>query len=112
MLSSLLLAAIEAALCFSGAWFTAHRWCRWCNQIRRVQIVFAGNADQREEGITTGIGQGRTHPMWRRGLADRTDRPVRGNPFSRGMRQNRAKANDARGLINRGSLHGRDFMLA
>jgi hypothetical protein len=42
-------AAIEAALRFFGRWiFGAWGRCGRRNQIRRVQIVFTGNADKRE----------------------------------------------------------------
>ena len=40
-------------------------------EIGGVEIVLAGNADQREKRIAPGIGQRRAHPMRRRGLADR-----------------------------------------
>src|SRR5437762_4642668 len=56
-LSKLLLVAVEAAFCFFSAWFSARRGRSRCNQIRRTQIVFTSNADQRKEGITTSIGQ-------------------------------------------------------
>ena len=47
-----------------------------------------------------------------RSLADRADRPIRRNPFSRGMRQYSRQINDARNLINRRGLYGSDLMLA
>ena len=50
--------------------------------------------------------------MWGRCLADGADRPVRGDPFTRGMRQNRAEPDDAGSCVNGGGLHGRDLMLA
>jgi hypothetical protein len=36
------------------------------NQIWGIQVVFTGNADQREQRITPGIGQRRAHSVWRR----------------------------------------------
>ena len=32
-------------------------------KIRRIQIVLASNADQREQGVTAGVGQGRAHAL-------------------------------------------------
>ena len=46
------------------------------------------------------------------GLADRADRPIRGDPFARGVSQHRRQIDDAGGLIERGGLDGRDLMLA
>src|SRR6516162_10141571 len=46
--------------------------------------------------------------MRRRCLGDGADWPVRRNPFSRGMRQDRAEPNDPNALIDRGGLHGGD----
>jgi hypothetical protein len=45
--------------------------------------------------------------MWSGSVTDGTDRPIRGNPFSGGMRQNRAEPEDASGLIDRGGLYRR-----
>src|SRR5215469_7128359 len=106
------LAAIEVAD-FIFRWFVPLR-CRdrWCREIRRIKIIFAGNPDQREQGITPGIGQGRAHSMWCSRLADRTDWPIRRNPFSRGMCQNCAESYDADTLVYRGGLHSRDLMVA
>ena len=50
-------------------------------EIGRIEIIFAGNADQREQRIAPGIGQGRPHPARGRGLGYGTDRPIRGDPF-------------------------------
>jgi hypothetical protein len=58
-------------------------------EIRRIEIVFPGNSDQREQRISPRIGEGSPHPMRGRRFADRADRPVRGDPFARRMRQRR-----------------------
>src|SRR6516165_7245027 len=50
--------------------------------------------------------------MRSRGVADRADRPIRGNPFSRGMRKNRTESDDTDRFINRSGLYGRDLVLA
>src|SRR5262249_12952216 len=113
MLTGVLLAAVGAAFCFSDRWFFGARRRRgWCNDIWRIQIVLTGNTAQREQGITAGIGEGCTHAMGCRGFADRTDRPIRCYPFSRGMGEDRAEPDNPTRLVNRGGLHGRDLMLA
>ena len=73
-------------------------WSRG-RQIRRIQIILAGNADERKQRIPPGIGQCRAHAMWGGRVADGTDRPIGGNPFSRSMGQNRAEPDDPDGLI-------------
>jgi hypothetical protein len=82
------------------------------DQIWGVQIVFAGNADEREQSVAPGIGQGRAHAMRPFSLRNRADWPVRGDPFSRRMRQYRCQIDDPRRLIDHRSLHGSDLMLA
>ena len=54
-------------------------------QVRRIEVVLAGNADQGEQGIAAGVGEGSAQSMGRGRLADRADRPVRGHPFAGGM---------------------------
>src|SRR6516164_2958782 len=78
----------------------------WVRKIRRIEIIFTGNADQREQGIASRIGQGRTHPLRPLSLRNRADRPIRGNPLFGGMRQNCAEPNNASRFINRGGLNG------
>ena len=51
------------------------------SEIGRIEVVFAGNADQGEQGIAPGVGQCRAHPVRGGGLADGADRPIRGDPF-------------------------------
>ena len=85
--SGMLLAAVQAAKLFRRRFLRSRYRGRWCIEIGGVEIIFTGNSDQREKRITSGIGQGRAHPMRRRGLADRADWPIRGNPFPRSMRQ-------------------------
>ncbi len=63
------------------------RLCAGCglrraDQIRRIEIILAGDADQREQGIAPGIGQCRAHAVRPFGLGNRTDRPIRGDPFA------------------------------
>ena len=56
-------------------------------EVRRIEIVLAGDPDQREQGIAPGIGQRRAHPMGSCRLAGRADRPVGGDPFAGGVDQ-------------------------
>src|SRR5260370_39292551 len=32
-------------------------------EIRRIEVIFAGNPDQREQGISPGVGEGGCHPV-------------------------------------------------
>ena len=86
---------------------------RWCGRakIGRVEIVLAGNADQRKKGVAAGIGQGGAHALRACHLGDRTDRPVRGNPFARGVRKHGGQIDDACGLVDRGGLDRGDLVL-
>jgi polyphosphate kinase len=64
------------------------------NLSRRVEVVFAGNAHQGEEGITACVGEGRAHPTRRGRHADRgqsrraasSDGPADRNPRIRTIR--------------------------
>jgi hypothetical protein len=58
-------------------------------KIRSVEIVLAGDPDQREQGVATGIGQRRAHALRRGHIANAADRPFRGHPLSRRMSQHR-----------------------
>jgi hypothetical protein len=46
-------------------------------QIRRIKIILAGDANEREQGIAASVGQRSAHALGMGGLRDRTDRPVR-----------------------------------
>jgi hypothetical protein len=52
------------------------------NEIGRIEVILTGNVNKREQRIPPGIGQRGTHAMRGRGLADRADRPIRGNPLN------------------------------
>src|SRR3954462_3507667 len=64
-------------------------WRRWraksITKIWRIQIVLAGDADQREQGITAGAGRGRADALGIGGFGDGTDRPIRCDPFAGGV---------------------------
>ena len=102
------LATVWSALaCVRG-----NRRRRLREQVGRIEIVLAGNADQGKQRIAPGIGQRRSHPVRGRGLADRADRPVRGDPFPRGVRQQRGQPDLAGVLVDGGGLDGGDLVLA
>ena len=61
---------------------------RFNEQIRRVKIILAGDADQCKQRVASGVTESRPHQMRCIGLADRTDRPVRCDPFAGFVRQN------------------------
>ena len=61
-------------------------------KVRCIEIVFAGNSNQREQGIASGIGEGSAHLVGRRRFADRADRPVGRYPFPGRMGENRGQA--------------------
>ena len=54
-------------------------------EIRRIEIIFPGNPDQREEGISSGIGQRGAHALRRAGVANWANRPIRRQPFTGGV---------------------------
>ena len=69
--------AIESALVGRCRLFSSRSSDHRCLEIGRIEIIFAGNPDQGEQGIASGIGQRRSHSMRRRRLADGADRPIR-----------------------------------
>ena len=81
-------------------------------QVRRVEIVFAGDPNQGEQGVAAGVREGRPHLMRRRRFTDRAYRPVGRDPFSGRMGEDRGQANKAGILVDRSCLHGRDLVLA
>jgi len=81
-------------------------------KIGRIEIVLAGNADQREQRIAPGVSQSGPHPMRGGHFADGTDRPIRRDPFAGGMGQQRGQPDPARALVDGGGLDGGDLMLA
>ena len=81
---------------------------RW--QVRRIEIIFAGNPDQREQGIAPGIGERGAESVRRGRLADRTDRPVRGHPFAGGVDKRGRQPDQAAIPIDGRGLHGCDLV--
>ena len=110
----------RSIILLTTAWLTGAtiRLVRCCRPVRsgrevgRIEIILAGDTYKREESIASSVCQCRAHTVWGRGLADRANRPVRGDPLARRMRQNRGEVDDAAGLVDRGCLHNGDLMLA
>ena len=69
-------------------------------KVRRIEIVFAGNANQREKGIAARIGQRSAYSLCRGDIADLAYRPFRGNPFAGRMGQDGRQAKKAGFLID------------
>src|SRR3984893_3534565 len=91
-------------------------WSRWLRcgigagiEIRRIEIIFSGNADQREERIPPRIGEGGAHALRRGDIGDRAYGPFRGNPFAGRMRKNGREAKETAFLINLCRLNCRNF---
>ena len=59
------------------------------HEVRGIDIVLTGNADEGEQSIAAGISERRSHAMGGGGIGNGADRPVRGDPLPRCMRQYR-----------------------
>ena len=81
-------------------------------EIRGIEIIFSGNADQGEKRIPPGIGEGGSHSLRRGDIGHRAYRPFRGDPFTGRMRKNGRKAKEVGLFIDFGRLDSRDLMPA
>ena len=81
-------------------------------RIRRIEIIFSGNAHEREKGIPPRIGEGGSHALCRGDVADLAYRPFRGEPFPGRMRKNGREAKKAGLFIDARCLDRRDLMPA
>ena len=81
-------------------------------EIRRIEIIFSGNSDEREQRIPPRIGEGGSHALRRGDIGDPAHGPFRGNPFAGRMRKNGGEAKETAFLINLCRLNCRDFMPA
>ena len=87
------------------------RWHRHTD-IRRIKIVLTCNTDQREQGIASGIGERGAHAVRMGNVRNRTDRPLRGNPFAGSMSEHGGQLDHSRGLIHARRLNDRNLLLA
>jgi hypothetical protein len=59
-----------------------------CPSRSGIEVVLAGDADEREEGIAARVGERRAHAVRGGGFGNRADRPLRGDPFPRCVGEN------------------------
>src|SRR6476659_8031271 len=81
-------------------------------EIRGIEIIFSGNAHEREKRIPPRIGEGGSHALCRGDVADLAYRPFRGDPFPGRMRKNGREAKKAGFFIDARCLDRRDLMPA
>ena len=79
-------------------------------QIRGIQVIVAGDANQSEQRIASRVGKCRPHLMRGHGVADRADRPIGGDPFPRRMRKHGGQPNESAVVVYRRGLHGRNLL--
>src|SRR5215471_2251193 len=83
-----------------------------CIEVRRVEIIFPSNADEREQRIAPGIGECRSHPLRRGYIGDQTDGPFRGDPFAGRMSKDSGEAKKPGIFVDCGGLDCRDLIAA
>ena len=81
-------------------------------KVGRIKIVLPCNADQGEQGIAAGVGEGGSEPVGRCRLADRADRPIGRDPLPRGVNKRRGEPDQAAVAVNSGGLNRCDLVLA
>src|SRR6266567_8160453 len=81
-------------------------------QVWRIEVILAGDADEREERVAAGVGQGCPHAVRGRHVADRAYRPIRGDPFARGVGEYGSQRDRAGRLVDRRGLQDGDLVLA
>ncbi len=85
-------------------------WSTGC-YVGGIKIILARDADEREQGVPASVGQGSAHALGTGHLCNGTDRPIRGDPFARGVGEHRRQVENAGRLVDGGGLHRRDLML-
>jgi hypothetical protein len=80
-------------------------------KIRRIQIVLACDANEREQGIPASVSERSAHALGIGGLGDGTDRPIRRDPLAGGMGERGGQMDHAGGLIDGGRLQSGDLVL-
>ena len=81
-------------------------------EVRRIEIVLARYADEREERVAACVGQRGAHPMRRGGVGEAAHRPIGGDPFAGGVREDRGQIHSSGRRIDRSRLNRRDLLLA
>src|SRR6185436_17101867 len=80
--------------------------------VGRIEIVLTCNPHEREQRVAPRIGKRHAHALWTCYIGDRAYRPFGRNPFARGMRKGCGQLHEPGGLVYRGCLDNRDFLLA
>jgi len=81
-------------------------------QVGRIEIVFSGYADQREQRIAAGVSEGGAHAMGSCRFAGRADRPVGGDPFAGGVEEGRCELDQPSLTLDRRCLYRGNLVLA
>ncbi len=81
-------------------------------EVGRIEIVLAGNPDQREQRVAPGVGERCAHAMGSYRLGGWANRPVGGDPLTRGVHQRGRQLDQAAVPVDRRALNRCDFMLA
>ncbi len=81
-------------------------------EVRRIEVVFSRDANQREQRVSAGVGQCSSHSVRGRRIRQPADRPIGRDPLSRRVGENRGQADGAGRGIDGGGLDGRDLLLA
>src|ERR1700730_15969582 len=77
---------------------------RTIKEIRRIKVILAGDANEREQSVAASVGQSRAHALGTDDFSNGTDRPIRSNPFARSVGERGGQIDHARSLIDRGRL--------
>ena len=83
-----------------------------CIEVRRVKIIFSSNADEREQRISAGKGECRSHSLRRGDIGNGTHGPFRGDPFAGRMSKDSCEAKKPGIFVDCGGLDCRDLMPA
>src|ERR1700729_2476856 len=85
--------AVQSDVGIASSFHLIRLW-PWRRKIRGVEIVFTSDADEGEQGVAPAIGEGGPHAMRLSRIGNSTDRPVRGDPFARGVSQHGRQIDD------------------
>src|SRR5262245_59986296 len=73
-------------------------------EIRRIKVIFTGDANEREQGVPASVRQRGAHALGVGDLGDRTHRPIRSDPLARGVGERGGQMEHAGALIDGGRL--------
>src|SRR6266851_3258413 len=81
-------------------------------QVGGIEVVLAGDANQGEQRVPARVGQRGPHSVRGRGVGEPADRPIRRDPFSRGVGEHRGQADGAARGVDGSRLNRGDLLLA